>query len=134
MFRNVDFVASMEADVGSAIAMIIGRALTGRPVLYAEPLTFDVERNLLVMGHAGMLDAACAESNESVDRIAPLSKMSERSAYVKDSSVYGSAAFYPSSWYSYDLGAGRNENDQQVTFVKVVCYPVRYSPVNNLVI
>ena len=66
-------------------------------------------------------------------RIAPLSMMSERSAYVKDSSVYGSAAFYPSSWYSYDLGAGRNENDQQVTFVKVVCYPVRYSPVNNLV-
>jgi len=66
-------------------------------------------------------------------RIAPLSKMSERTAYVKDSSVYGSAAFYPSNWYSYDLGAGRNENDQQVTFVKVVCYPVRYSPVNNQV-
>jgi hypothetical protein len=66
-------------------------------------------------------------------RISPLSKMSERTAYVKDSSVYGSAAFYPSNWYSYDLGAGRNENDQQVTFVKVVCYPVRYSPVNSLV-
>jgi hypothetical protein len=66
-------------------------------------------------------------------RIAPLSKMSERTAYVKDSSVYGSAAFYPSTWYSYDLGAGHNENDQQVTFVKVVCYPVRYSPLNDLV-
>jgi len=64
-------------------------------------------------------------------RIAPLSKMSERTAYVKDSSVYGSAAFYPSTWFSYDLGAGRNENDLQVTFVKVVCYPVRYSPLNN---
>jgi hypothetical protein len=71
-------------------------------------------------------------TNEIVPaRIAPLSKMSERTAYVKDSSVYGSAAFYPSNWYSYDLGAGRNENDQEVTFVKVVCYPVRYSPVNN---
>jgi len=66
-------------------------------------------------------------------RIAPLSKMSERTAYVKDPSVYGSAAFYPSNWYSYDLGAGRNENNLQVTFVKVVCYPVRYSPVNNQV-
>jgi hypothetical protein len=66
-------------------------------------------------------------------RIAPLSKMSERTAYVKDSSVYGSAEFYPSNWYSYDLGAGRNENDVEVTFVKVVCYPVRYSPVNNQV-
>ena len=66
-------------------------------------------------------------------RIAPLSKMSENMAYVKDASVYGSAAFYPDSWFSYDLGAGRNSNDQQVTFVKVVCYPVRYSPLNNQV-
>ena len=66
-------------------------------------------------------------------RIAPLSKMSENMAYVKDASVYGSAAFYPDSWFSYDLGAGRNANDQQVTFVKVVCYPVRYSPLNNQV-
>ena len=66
-------------------------------------------------------------------RIAPLSKMSESTEYMKDSSVYGSAAFYPSNWYSYDLGAGRNENDQQMTFVKVVCYPVRYSPVHNQV-
>jgi len=54
-------------------------------------------------------------------------------AYVKDASVYGSAAFYPDGWFSYDLGAGRNSNDQQVTFVKVVCYPVRYSPLNNQV-
>jgi hypothetical protein len=64
-------------------------------------------------------------------RVAPLSKISERKAYVMDSSVYGSAALYPDAWYSYDLGAGRNENDQQVTFVKVICYPVRYSPLNK---
>jgi Peptidase family C25/Propeptide_C25 len=64
-------------------------------------------------------------------RIAPLSKLNERTAYVKDPSVYESAAFYPSTWYSYDLGAGRNENNQEVIFVKVVCYPVRYSPLNN---
>ena len=50
---------------------------------------------------------------------------------MKDSSVYESAAFYPGSWYSYDLGAGRNQDNQQVTFVKVVCYPVQYSPLNN---
>jgi Peptidase family C25 len=66
-------------------------------------------------------------------RIAPLSTLSENTPYVKDASVYRNAALYPSSWYSYDLGAGRNANDQEVTFVKVVCYPVRYSPVNNLV-
>jgi hypothetical protein len=64
-------------------------------------------------------------------RLAPLSKLNERTAYVKDPTVYESAAFYPSEWFSYDLGAGRNENNLQVTFVKVVCYPVRYSPLNS---
>jgi hypothetical protein len=64
-------------------------------------------------------------------RITSYSKTSEQTGYVKDPAVYGSAAFYPNTWFSYDLGAGRNENDQQVTFVKVVCYPVRYSPVNK---
>jgi len=64
-------------------------------------------------------------------RIAPVSELNEQTAYVKDPAVYGSSEFYPSSLYSYDLGAGRNENDQQVTFVKVICYPVRYSPLNN---
>jgi Peptidase family C25/Propeptide_C25 len=51
--------------------------------------------------------------------------------YVTDPAVYGSSDYYPDSWFRYDLGAGRNENDQQVTFVKVICYPVRYSPLNN---
>jgi len=64
-------------------------------------------------------------------RIVPLSKMSEKTEYVKDASVYKSTALYPDNWYSYDFGAGRNENGQEVTFVKVVCYPVRYSPLNN---
>ncbi|HWR27424.1 MAG TPA: C25 family cysteine peptidase [Candidatus Thermoplasmatota archaeon] len=64
-------------------------------------------------------------------RIASSSSLSEQTAYVKDPVVYGSSEFYPSSWYRYDLGAGRNENDQQVTFVKVICYPVRYSPMTN---
>ena len=66
-------------------------------------------------------------------RIAPLSKMNANLVYVKDASVYESDAFYPDSWFSYDLSAGRNGNDQQVTFVKVVCYPVQYSPLSNLI-
>jgi hypothetical protein len=63
--------------------------------------------------------------------IAPLSKISETTRYVKDTSVYGSAQLYPESWYDYDQGAGRNQQDKQVTFVKVICYPVRYSPLTN---
>ena len=63
--------------------------------------------------------------------ITPFSSGSEQTASLKDASVYGSTAFYPAGWWRYDLGAGRNEQDQQVTFVKVICYPVRYSPVNK---
>jgi hypothetical protein len=67
-------------------------------------------------------------------RIAPLSKMSElKKTSVKDESVYGSTEFYPSSWYSYDLGAGRDFDDKQVIFAKVMCYPVRYSPATSTV-
>lgn len=67
-------------------------------------------------------------------RIAPLSKMKERTAFVKDASVYGSAVFYPDQWYTTELGAGRNCADTEVVFVKIICYPVRYSPGNNQLI
>ncbi len=64
--------------------------------------------------------------------IAPLSESSDPIVYVKDPAVYESSEFYPASLYKYDLGAGRNENGQMVTFVKVICYPVRYSPLNKV--
>jgi hypothetical protein len=64
-------------------------------------------------------------------RVAPVSKLTPQTAYITDDSVYASAALYPNSWYSTDLGAGRNDQGQEVIFVKVVCYPVRYSPTNN---
>jgi len=63
--------------------------------------------------------------------ITPLSKIRERTVYEKDPSVYESASYYPDTWYRSELGAGRNKNDVQVTFVKVMCYPVRYSPLNG---
>jgi len=105
-----------------------------RPVLPIYVKTYEIpfgSSNIQVVCRAKDIGTLTLTKEVIPARIAPLSKMSERTAYVKDSSVYGSAAFYPSTWFSYDLGAGRNENDQQVTFVKVVCYPVRYSPGNN---
>ena len=64
-------------------------------------------------------------------RIVHLSEDRTQVPYVKDPTVYGSATYYPDTWYSSDLGAGRNEDNVAVTFVKVVCYPVRYSPLHN---
>jgi hypothetical protein len=61
-------------------------------------------------------------------RVGPLSTMNDRTAFVKDASVYDTAALYPTSWYTTELGAGRNYRDQEMVFVKIICYPVRYSP------
>jgi hypothetical protein len=105
-----------------------------KPVLPIYVKTYEIpfgSTNILVTCNAQDISTMTLTKEVIPARIAPLSKMSENMAYVKDASVYGSAAFYPDSWYSYDLGAGRNSNDQQVTFVKVVCYPIRYSPLNS---
>ncbi|HUT00267.1 MAG TPA: C25 family cysteine peptidase [Candidatus Thermoplasmatota archaeon] len=66
-------------------------------------------------------------------RIAPLSKTNEITTYERNKTVYDSAVFYPNKWYRSDIGAGHDENDNQVIFVKVICYPVRYSPAINQV-
>ena len=63
--------------------------------------------------------------------ITPLSEVGQISDSVKDSSVYNSTLFYPSTWYRYDIGAGRDREGNEVIFIKIICYPVRYSPANN---
>jgi hypothetical protein len=62
-------------------------------------------------------------------QVSPVSQM--KTTRVKAESVYGSSDFYPASWYSSHLGAGRNANDKQVTFVTAVCNIVRYSPLTK---
>ncbi|DAC71977.1 MAG TPA: hypothetical protein DSN98_07515 [Thermoplasmata archaeon] len=66
-------------------------------------------------------------------RIAPLSKMNQIKTSSNDQSVYNSSAFYPNNWFRYDIGAGCDGNGNKAVFVKIVCYPVRYSPANNIV-
>jgi len=51
---------------------------------------------------------------------------------VKDTSVYDSKELYPSSGYSYNAVAGLNGEDH-VVYLSVQCYPVRYSPAQNMI-
>jgi hypothetical protein len=107
---------------------------SNKPVLPIYVKTYEIpfgSANIQVTCDAQDINTMTLTKEIIPARIASLSEVSERTAYVKDSSIYESAAFYPGTWFSYDLGAGRNENDRQVTFVKVVCYPVQYSPLNN---
>jgi len=123
----------VELEMNGVTTQLLER---NRPVLPIYVKTYEIpfgSMNIQVTCNVKDINTMTLAKEVIPARIAPLSKISERTEYVKDASVYGSAAFYPDSWYSYDLGAGRNSNDQQVTFVKVVCYPVRYSPLSNQV-
>jgi L-arabinose isomerase len=64
-------VVSMEADVGGAVALLILRALTGRAPMYTEVFTMDVADNALLIGHAGMHDAAHLVDSEDEVLIEP---------------------------------------------------------------
>ncbi|MCD6447572.1 MAG: peptidase C25 [Thermoplasmata archaeon] len=62
----------------------------------------------------------------------PLKPYGVKAALPKlDMSVYKSKEFFPSSWYSYRVGCGLNENGKRVTFVAIHIYPVRYAPALN---
>jgi hypothetical protein len=64
-------------------------------------------------------------------RIAPQSRISQEKSYIMDETIYSSQELYPETWYTTQITSGRNENNIVVTYVKVVTYPVRYSPANN---
>ena len=49
----------------------------------------------------------------------------------KVENIYSSSNFFPSSWYSYNVGCGLNKNLEHVTHVTLNIYPVRYSPALN---
>jgi hypothetical protein len=63
--------------------------------------------------------------------IAPLSKIGKIRSSIQDISVYNSTTFYPNTWYRSTSGAGRDSGGNQVIFINIICYPVRYSPANN---
>ena len=51
---------------------------------------------------------------------------------VKNTGVYGSVELYPASEYGYTTGAGL-DGEEHVIYLAVHCYPVRYSPANNMI-
>ncbi|KYK21502.1 hypothetical protein AYK25_03395 [Thermoplasmatales archaeon SM1-50] len=105
-----------------------------RPVLPIYVKTYEIpygSSDIQVISHTKDIGTMTLTKEIIPARIAALSKLQEHTAYEKDPAVYENPAFYPATWCTYDLGAGRNKNDVQVTFVKIVCYPIRYAPMYN---
>jgi Peptidase family C25/Propeptide_C25 len=102
-----------------------------KPVLPIVVKTFEIpfcSENITVECIPQIISSMDLEGQIVPACITSFSKVSDALSYIKDTSVYESSAFYPSVWFTYDLGAGRNDAGQEVTFVKVICYPVQYSP------
>jgi len=51
---------------------------------------------------------------------------------LEDSSVYSNSDLYPNTWYDYSIRCGRKD-DQSVIRVMVRYYPLRYSPMENII-
>ena len=50
----------------------------------------------------------------------------------KDEIVYNSDEYFPYSWFDYNVGCGLEGSDH-VVFLTLRCYPVRYSPGQNII-
>ncbi|KYK24428.1 hypothetical protein AYK25_09790 [Thermoplasmatales archaeon SM1-50] len=50
---------------------------------------------------------------------------------IKDPKIYGNSALYPTEHYHYVVGAGL-DHGEHIIFLVVQCYPVRYSPAQNI--
>ena len=53
--------------------------------------------------------------------------------YIMDETIYNSAEFYPNNWYKITTGAGLDDNNEHTTFVNIQFYPVRYSPMTDII-
>lgn len=79
-------VIAMEADIPAGIAMYILRSFTGEPPFYTEIFTADLEKNVLLMGHAGYHDSANHDSAYPVKVIPDIE--------YKNSDTYSGACTY----------------------------------------
>lgn len=70
LFENDSLEVSNEGDIAAALGMSLIRFLCGRPVLYTEPLTFDVADNTICFGHAGFMDTSTAPGGDSIEILA----------------------------------------------------------------
>jgi hypothetical protein len=58
--------------------------------------------------------------------------MTMENGLIKNLTTYESTELYPTRSYSYTVGAGL-DGEEHVIYLAVQCYPIRYSPANNII-
>jgi len=59
-------VVSMEADIAAGVCMFALRLFTGNIPFYTEPISVDMEKNLILLGHAGYHDYANSDPETDI--------------------------------------------------------------------
>jgi len=52
---------------------------------------------------------------------------------MMDETVYNSEELFPCDWFSYHVGVGLNGNMEHTTFLTINAYPIRYSPMTDII-
>jgi hypothetical protein len=64
------------------------------------------------------------ETNEVINEFEEIIK--------EDEEIYSNSELFPNSWFNYKIGRGLYENEDTI-FIKIDSYPIRYSPMNNII-
>lgn len=84
-------------------------------VIFSEPKNLVLNKQIKPASKPIMLDTELKTTNQ----------------IEKNKGTYESAELYPSTTFSYIIGAGLN-NNEHVIYLAMKCYPVRYSPESNI--
>jgi len=137
--ENISSYKINVVDQKQYVSILVDQATTytnnpGRPVLPVISKTYELPFGSIVN------DVLCNPSQISETYIDKQVNFAQKPVIygktsvcrtIKDQSIYDSSELYPSSWYNYNIRVGF-DGEKHVTYLTIYCYPVRYSPKNNI--
>ena len=128
IIKDADQYATVNLEEAESFLIKAGKPML--PVV-THVFTFPFGTNI------NSVDVSFSEAEElrlskEVEPSPELVPLMEATEPEKDETVYGSAELYPATSFNYITGAGL-DGDEHVIYLAVQCYPVRYSPAQNLI-
>jgi hypothetical protein len=129
-------------DIGQYVTINIDEATSsltepGKPLLpvVTEVFTFPfgTKINDVEVINSNINEHVLLKDIQPTPELKPLDvNVKENKESVKNLKIYESKELYPSSDFSYKIASGL-ENNEHVVYLVVYWYPVRYSPVENMI-
>ena len=143
---NISFSQATIESKGEYVTVNVNEAntllrSTGKPILPVYTKTFKFPKGTKIKNvectlsdiTSEIIDSKIEPSSEPMPRISitnTVNQNEDEEIILEDEDVYSSSEIFPDKWYSYKIGCGLDK-DEDVIFLKVNCYPVRYSPAEN---